>query len=254
MDYLLSKLLPLLIYPLGLGLISLAIGTIVAWRQRLWKTALVMTGGFMVLWIAALPVVSNTLIASLEVDYPPLAMADIPHAEAMIVLGGGIGGIDRDSGFIAMGDPVERLVLAWQLYRSGKAPRLVLVGGSARSPTPESSWMAGFLLVMGVPETALLYEQDSLNTRQNAANTRELLERERIGRVLLVTSAFHMRRALPVFRKAGIEAHPVPTDYRAVVREPSVRDWFPDAGALEGTTFALKEYLGWWIYRWRGWV
>ena len=63
-----------------------------------------------------------------------------------------------------------------------------------------------------------------------------------------------MKRAQAVFEKLGIEVIPAATDYQVIERERSVLEWLPMADKLSKSTYAIKEYIGWWVYRWRGWV
>ena len=84
--------------------------------------------------------------------------------------------------------------------------------------------------------------------------TKQLLDTRGLDTVLLVTSALHMHRALATFRVAGIKALPAPTDFEVIEREAwTVLDWLPDAAALEGSTRAIREYLGLVVYQLRGW-
>ena len=114
--------------------------------------------------------------------------------------------------------------------------------------------MLRFLADLGVPPEAILLEGRSRNTRENALYTAEILSAEGIDRVLLVTSALHMPRALATFRAAGIDAEPAPTDFEVMPEPAHLMRWLPDAEALSDSTRALKEYVGWWVYRWRGWA
>ena len=86
-------------------------------------------------------------------------------------------------------------------------------------------------------------------------DAKALLDEREITDVLLVTSASHMRRAQATFARVGIEAVPAATDQQAVTQsEQTLLDWMPDAEALFMTTVALKEYLGWYYYRGKGWL
>lgn len=114
--------------------------------------------------------------------------------------------------------------------------------------------MSQLLQVLGVPAARIRLETASRNTWQNAVNAGVLLKEKSQARILLVTSALHMHRARASFEQQGITVIPVATDHRVDPAATSVLDWFPDAGALEKTTLAIKEHLGWWIYRWQGWV
>jgi len=126
--------------------------------------------------------------------------------------------------------------------------------------------MRELLLDMGVPDAALVLEEDSRNTRENAVFSARVLvgpvsDRDEVagsyrgqrplpqrtaptgGRVLLVTSALHMRRALALFEAQGLEVVPVPADHEARHRFAAV-DWLPDADALDGSARAMKELVG----------
>ncbi len=119
----------------------------------------------------------------------------------------------------------------------------------------EAPAMATFMHDLGVPEAAMLMESESRTTRENAVLTEKMLRERGTNRILLVTSAMHMPRALATFRKLGIDAIPAPTDFEA--EPPSgywLLRWLPDTDALDKSSRAMKEYLGMWVYRWRGWA
>jgi uncharacterized SAM-binding protein YcdF (DUF218 family) len=120
---------------------------------------------------------------------------------------------------------------------------------------PEAALVAEVLEELGVPWDAILVEGQSRNTRENALNTAAIWREKGFRRGLLVTSAYHMSRALATFRAAGVNVSPWPVDFR--VHPPlvnSVFDVLPDATALELTTISVKEWLGLLVYRWRGWA
>jgi uncharacterized SAM-binding protein YcdF (DUF218 family) len=114
--------------------------------------------------------------------------------------------------------------------------------------------MRNLLVELRVPRERILLEEQSRNTRENAVHSADLLKARGFETVLLVTSAFHMRRALAAFRAVGVEAIPAPTDFRRSASKPGVLAWLPDAEALQRSTIGIKEYLGFWVYRWRGWA
>ena len=114
--------------------------------------------------------------------------------------------------------------------------------------------MRQFLSDLGVPPDAVLIEEQSRSTYENAQHTAQLLQRHEIKQILLVTSALHLPRALATFRAARIDALPAPTDFEVMPEPPHPLRWLPDAEALFDSTRALKEYLGLWVYRWRGWA
>ena len=106
----------------------------------------------------------------------------------------------------------------------------------------------------GLDSAIVLLEEDSRNTYENAQYTRQILEKRGWREVLLVTSASHMRRAVAAFRTQGIVVIPAPTDIRVVQQGFSLLRLLPTVIALEKSSIAIKEYIGWWIYGIRGWI
>ncbi|MDZ7809401.1 MAG: YdcF family protein [Arhodomonas sp.] len=97
-------------------------------------------------------------------------------------------------------------------------------------------------------------ERQGRSTRENAVFTARLLDSMGLERVLLVTSAMHMPRAAASFRGEGVEVIPAATDFEVMPEPPHVLRWLPDAEALADSSAAIKEYLGLWVYWWRGWI
>ena len=254
MEYFLSKLLPLFVYPLGLAILLSLLGIVMVLRNQRFAAVISILLGIVILLVSSTNVLSGFVIKSLEQDYPPVAIDQLPVADAIVVLGGYTDMADAGGGVIELGDAVDRLFHGMRLYRAGKALRVMLVGGAARGHLPEAQVMAGLLSEFGIPRSVMLLEGESRNTRQNGMNAVVIMQKEGINKIILVTSAFHMRRAQAVFEKLGIEVVPAATDYQVLEPDPSILDWLPNAEALMMTTFGIKEYLGWWVYRVRGWV
>jgi len=145
-------------------------------------------------------------------------------------------------------------VHAVALYKAGKAPLVLLSGGGPQGARSEAEQMRDHLELMGVPAAAMLLEQDSRNTYQNALYSAALLKQRGIDRILLVTSAFHMRRAEQLFSLQGLEVIPAPTDYQRLAGSSVLVPLVPLAGNLARSTYALHEHLGYWAYRYRGWL
>lgn len=253
----LSKIAPLFVYPLGLALLLAVVA--LALIGRAGGPARATLGiAILLLWGASTPVVSDAIAGSLEHRFPPMPVTSARHAEAIVVLGGGIAGPQPPRLTADLADAADRVLHGARLYRAGKAPRIILSGGDLPTlglSASEAPAMRGLLMEWGIPEQALVVEDRSRNTRENAVNTRQVMDELGIEDVLLVTSATHMRRALATFRAAGVDARPVPTDYRVVDRSArGVIDLLPDAHALALTSDALKEYLGFVVYRLKGWI
>ena len=96
----------------------------------------------------------------------------------------------------------------------------------------------------------LLLEEKSRDTVENARFSKTILQQHRFRQPLLVTSAFHMKRSLEAFHREGIAPIPVPANFITSKERPVIwADFLPDAGALQGSSTALREYLGLLYYR-----
>ena len=250
---LVPKLAGWLLSPLSLSLCLLLAGAVLVMRRR-WRLAMaVLVLALAGLWLAATPWAAETLATRLEQRHTALTAAMSPQADLIVVLGGAVGGIrPPHSPTINLAAASDRVWHAAALYRAGKAPRLLLAGGSDPedgSPQSEAEAMQEMLAVLGVPPRATVLESRSRTTRQNAEFSRPLIAQLGARRVLLVTSALHMPRAVRVFRLAlagtGVEVVPAVTDVEAC--RPQGLQWWhfvPDARALAVTTRAWKEHLG----------
>jgi uncharacterized SAM-binding protein YcdF (DUF218 family) len=252
-----TKILAQLIYPLNLSLLlSIMAGILLLRRwQRLGSLCLFIAVSW--LWLCATPVFSDKLRNSLEQIYPAEPIAMLPQADAILVLGGCVEPASPPRQTINLLAGADRVWYAAQLYRAGKAPQIVVSGG--QSPwsgmeKSEAEAMAEFLTDLGIPDSAILLEMESLNTYQNALLSKPLLEKNNIQSVLLVTSALHFPRAFAIFKTMGIVAFPAPTDFEITDTPNTLLRWLPDTSALDGSTRAIKEYLGWYVYKMQGWI
>jgi len=245
MEYVQKLLLAVALPPGGPTLVAL-VGLWLAWRDwRFGKTIVVLA--LAVLWLLATPVVSDALRFSLEKRFPPLALREVPRADAIVALGGGMTPATSRNPYPDLGAAADRYWHAWRLWRAGKAPEIVVSGGALpwrdmRGTEAEAA--VRLLADLGVPADRILLEPVSLDTRQNAQMTEAVLRTRGARRVLLVTSALHMRRALARFEIPGIEMIPVATDHEVAADPPGLIRWLPDTAALHGSRRALKEYIG----------
>ena len=260
----LSKLLPLFAYPLGLGSILIVLAVILNKYKRLRNglaiAAVVILWGFGNHWV------NMALTHALEWQYLPAQ--DAPKAEAIVVLGGGTAPAQYPRQTVEMSDAGNRVYYAAHLYRDGRAPFVLLSGGTidwmtSASSTPASE-MADIITFMGVPQSALWLQDRSQNTHEDAVFSAQMLKEKGVHRILLVTSAIHMPRAMAVFKKQGLEVIPAPTDFKVTQvawddllhgsLESKIIYLLPDASDLGSTTNALKEYFGLFVYRLMGWA
>ena len=210
---------------------------------------------FGLLTLGSLPAFSHLALGTLEWGYPPLRTIP-PDATAIVVLGCGIlppDGVRLKTELPA--DAVARCMHALEVHR--RAPRLpiILSGGKALSWQPgptESETMRDFLRDAGVPPEVLRIEDRSRTTYENGLGVARLLKETGLRRVILVTDARQMRRALGVFRKLGIDAVPSACAHRATRFERSLLSVVPSPRAAADCEQVFHEWLGLLVYRVRG--
>lgn len=255
---LLGKVVGPLLAPLGLVIGLWAVAALLYRRGRPGPARWLAVAGGGILLVFGSPLVGEALLGSLEDDYPVLTVAQCPTAGAIVVLGGMTDPPLSPRLEVEVGSSFDRLLHGLRLLQAGKASILVLSGGNipelSGTHTTEAGQMRELAILCGAPPQALVLEDSSRTTRENAVFTARLLRRRGIDRVLLVTSASHLRRAMGVFTAEGVRATPVPADVRVVERPYRYLQVIPTLWGLECSTWAAKEYVGYWVYRLRGWI
>jgi uncharacterized SAM-binding protein YcdF (DUF218 family) len=141
------------------------------------------------------------------------------------------------------------------LYFAGRAPKILLSGGALEGKVSEARIMAKVLRQRGVPESALILENDSRYTYENAQFSDRVMQHAQLKRALLVTSALHMPRALATFIQRGIDTLPASSAPQITLPDDEpLNPWLPHIRSLEASRTIIKEYLGLLGYRMRGWV
>lgn len=250
MAFVVAKTVQILLLPPASLLILMLGGALVYHRRRAAAKTLIALGAVL-LYLLSLPLTADLLIRPLERFAPPLQQKDI-GANAVVVLGSGV----RDLSWIpATAAPSEtalcRLVTGIETASFLNIP-LVLSGGSgeiASGTVREADALAELAVRLGVPRERIRIDPLSRNTRENASLVRAIVGGDDI---VLVTSAFHMRRAEALFAREGFRVIPAPTCYRAETRPASLGNLLPRAGNLETSSLALSEYLSTAWYRFRG--
>jgi uncharacterized SAM-binding protein YcdF (DUF218 family) len=174
----------------------------------------------------------------------PLKIVQAPEpADAIVVFAGGVG----ESGE-AGGGFQERVTQAIGLYRSGMAPRMVFSSGYVFTMR-EAEVMKTLAMANGIPPEAIVLEEQAASTYQNVAYTRRILNERHWTRVLLVSSPYHMRRAMLTWKKVAPEITVIPTPV------PESQFYTHEWGAsLEQIRGIVHEYAALVNYWWRGWI
>jgi uncharacterized SAM-binding protein YcdF (DUF218 family) len=252
----LTKFATWLTFPFSVaGLMLLAI---VLWPGVPRRPRALCAVALVLLWGGGCRLVSERVAASLEDRTAPLAAAEAP-ADAIVVLGGGVMPAIPPRTTPELSDAGDRVLEAARLWRAGRAPIVLACGGSLDGTPPEANDLATLLRFLGVAPDAILQDVHSRNTRENAVEARKLLEPIGARRILLVTSALHMPRAAALFRGAGFEVVPAPTDWLIVDAGSrsglsAVLSMLPNVESLAVTTRALREWLGIAVAGARGWL
>jgi uncharacterized SAM-binding protein YcdF (DUF218 family) len=208
------------------------------------------------LWVFSTPLTAQLLLASLERQY--VSLDRNTKADVAILLGGNLNGESTRNGEPSLGAGADRVLQAARLYRAGQVRYILISAGNLpwqHARLPEAEQIAHLLKEWGIPAEMLIIEMQSRNTYENAQRSKPIWDRYGFHSGLLVTSAYHMPRALAVFRRAGYNVKPAPADFRTgPVLEGGPLAFFPDAGALAASSIALREWLGLFVYRFRGWA
>ncbi len=252
--YTFSKILQPLFWPYNIGLTLLSLSLLAALFGRKRVSLYFQCAAFGALLFPSFPFISEPLLRSLESQYPPVSLSEVRKADAIVVFGGTVLGLEPPRKQLQESDG-SRVFAAWRLFREKKAPHILVTSGVAyrdaqKTERTEAEDMHDLLVELGVPSDAILVENRARNTTENAALGRVLLDKKGLRRLILVTSSFHMPRSVAMLRKQGFtEIQALPTDNRVIERAFSTLDLLPSLAALQATTRSMKEYLGLWFYR-----
>jgi len=249
MFYAVSKIFWFLAQPSSLMWLALAYGLLRG--RRVWAL-----GGAAALLIGGMTPVSDLLYLPLESRFVRADLANGGEVTGIIVLGGAEdarGEGNRE--LMALDDAGERLTEGAALARLLPRARLVFSGGSdslLTSKEAEAKAAGRLWTALGLDPARMTLEDKSRSTAENASLTQALLQPKPGERWLLVTSAWHMPRAIGCFRKAGFAVEPWPVDYRAgpIFRPLKFYSSLPEG--LRRLDFAVKEYVGLLVYRLTG--
>lgn len=204
-----------------------------------------MAAGLLWLVACATPVSTTWLTGSLERQYPPRDAATYPKVDAIVVIGGDSPLSEQQDWSDEEGPmATTRVGFGYLLYKAGKAPIILLSGGSGGAQR-----MAAMLEQQGVPPSALRIEGRSSNTYENALYSSHMLADEKLRRILLVTSPMHMPRAIASFRKQGLEVIPASARTSPAAKPLLATDkWWPQRAVLWLNHHILHEYIGLAVY------
>jgi len=248
MFFVLSKLLGFFAIPSNLvvliGIVGLFLLSTRFARAGRWLAFV----SLVVLAILGLSPVGNALIIPLEHRFPPWdATRGAP--DGIVVLGGAIDGLGPGNE-VGLNEGAERLTVVPELARRYPNARILFSGGSAAliDGDAEAKFALPLLESLGVARDRITLEDHSRNTVENAVYSKAIVQPKPGERWLLVTSAYHMPRAIGVFRKAGFPVEPYPVDWRTRGVEDALHPFATVSDGLRRTDTAVHEWVGLAVY------
>ncbi len=196
----------------------------------------------------------NSLVSPLEEKYPPLDIKALPDdVDAVVILGGGLTeGRSPYPGesLYPRQFTVSRLIYGYTLWKELMVPIIVSGGNPLMSlPGTEADTMKAFLMRLGVPENFIITEKRSRNTWENALYTAEICKNSDFKKIVLVTPAYHLMRAMVAFSKYNLNIYPAPSSYLTNKRPYVWTSFLPHADYLYYSFIALKERMGLLFYK-----
>lgn len=278
--YTLNKIVGYLISPVGFGmtLVAVAILARVLGRRRLAGGAVLLA--LANIWIWSTPWMTQWMGAALEseflIDGRVPEVESFPQADAIVLHGGSMGLATNISPYAEMWLGADRVWHAARLWKAGKAPKILVTSkGTDLSTGP-------LLADFGIPKEAIVYDFGPRNTEEEAKAVGSLFSTSRTervsaerksermdtaysprihkeelpaARVLVVTSAWHMKRTLLMYQKyaPNVEAIPAPCDFENTLVAEKMPGWarfLPDPAAFMNNSVAFHEWLGYFGYKW----
>jgi uncharacterized SAM-binding protein YcdF (DUF218 family) len=204
-------------------------------------------GSLILLAVIGLSPVGNALIVPLEDRFPAWDQSrGAPHG--IVVLGGAVSpDVSHARNAVALNEAAERLTAVAELAKRYPDARIIFSGGSAAmvfEERPEAEFALQLLEDLGVARERVVAEDKSRNTIENALFSRDLAQPKPGERWLLVTSAYHLPRAMGVFRKAGFPVEAYPVDWRTRGASDALRPFATLGDGLRRTDTAVREWVG----------
>jgi uncharacterized SAM-binding protein YcdF (DUF218 family) len=251
MFFVLSKVLGFFAIPSNLA-IALGLLGVALLATRLARTGRFLTvASLIALALLGLSPLGNALIIPLEQRFPPWDDTRGPP-DGIVVLGGAITpDVSAARNEVALDEAAERVTATVALARRYPQARIVYSGGSGALIFRESSeavWAVRLFESLGVPQARIIAEEQSRNTEENAVFSMLLAMPQPGERWLLVTSAYHMPRAMGVFRQAGFPVEAYPVDWRTRGPQDALRPFATLGSGLERADTAVHEWVGLLVY------
>lgn len=241
MSFVIQKILSAAILPLPIALVCLVLAILLALFARRTMALGLCTLGVILLLIFSLPYLPDAMLKNLESRYQPLTQFPT-GVNTIVVLGAGNGGYPRyPANDKLSAASLARLVEAIRIYKHLGHAKLLLSGGRVFGSPPDADAMNNVASLLGISPQDIIIENGSQDTYQEALFLHNLLKNQPF---ILVTSAYHMPRAMQLFEKQGMHPIAAPTEFLEAKRRYTIKRYFPSAASLLYSDIALHEYFG----------
>ena len=233
-----NKILPIIFSPLGLVIIFLCYGIL---RKKILPSIIAL----MLLILLSLPIVSGKLTKILEQNYTPVLPNTIETADAIVVLSGMVRSIKKENRIhYEFSDAVDRIIGGVELLKLNKAQKIILTNGKLpwSIGLPEGEYLADFLKSQGINPSKILLTEIVQNTNDEAKAISKMLPKS--SKIILVTSAFHMPRAVTVFQNQNLNVIPYAVDFRSTTGKLDILDYLPQSNAFNDSNLYFREMIG----------
>ncbi len=245
----LKKILTAFLLPPGIFVVILLFSGLWFLFKKNWKVGVINCLLCIFIWAFSISPVADAMLRGLESG---LKIPEAPDGDVIILLGGGV--YDNAPDMTGIGVTSEemsaRLVTAVRLQQRLNIPIIISGGKVYKHKAGEASIVKRLLMDLGVPEEKIIIEDKSRDTIENAKYTKEICKKYGFKKPILVTSAYHIRRAVMSFEKVDMDVVPFPANFKTW--ENKKYDWIdylPQADEVENSYRALHEYIGLLFYK-----
>lgn len=235
----LHKTLPLFVMPIMIYLFTVVVGTKKEFKSLIYISSIIF-------YIISTPIFSNYLFKKIEGEYIYKNLNEFEEVDAIVILSGMMRINEFDENYIVEWGDVDRLFKGIKLYELNKSNTIIFTGGKNpynSTTISEGEVLKEFAIKHGVKKDDILITKDVLNTADESLAVLDLIGGNRT--IILVTSAFHMKRAKSLFQRQGFKIVPYKVDYKT---PPNIKsnffDFIPSSSGLRRTETAIREIIG----------
>ncbi len=235
----LHKILPLFVMPITIYLLVVVVGTKKEFKSLIYVTSLIF-------YIISTPLFSNYLMKKIEGEYIYESFNELEKVDAIVILSGIMQINEFDKNYIVEWGDIDRFFKGIKLYQLNKSNTIVFTGGKNpynSTNISEGEILKEFAIKYGVKKDDILITEDVLNTADESLAVLNLIGANKT--IILVTSAFHMKRAKSLFENQGFNIVPFKVDFKT---SPKIKsdfiDFIPSSNGLRKTEIAFREIIG----------